>query len=478
MAKLSMNMKQLQTLKMTPQLQQAIKMLQMSRLELETTLREEMENNPLLEEVIEQEGTGVHQIEVQEKEVKSPEVPDQEHDGAEFNWESYFDRDRFSATKGMTNFAVNSDEIINYENIISSRQSLHDYLSWQAKMSGLSEEEEKIADLIIDYINDDGYLTVSLQELAETEKIPLETLEKLLKVIQELDPPGVGARDLKECLLLQAKAYEEDTSDLVQLIENHLPHLEKKQWDQIAKAMGKEVAEVKELAAIVSAMDPKPGRAYMSQDVQYVVHDVYVYKLGDEIIITLNEDGLPRLKLANYYKDLLNQSQESAKGSATTDFLKEKLSSAVWLIRSLQQRQKTIYRVTEAIMRYQSEFLDKGPQALKPLILKNIANELGVHESTVSRVTSNKYVHTPQGVFELKYFFNSGFGSAGGEGVASEAVKLRIKALIESEDPRFPLSDQELVDRLRAEGIDIARRTVAKYREALRILPSSQRRQK
>jgi RNA polymerase sigma-54 factor len=209
-----------------------------------------------------------------------------------------------------------------------------------------------------------------------------------------------------------------------------------------------------------------------------VVPDVYVYKLGDEIIITLNEDGLPRLKLANYYKDLLNQSQESAKGSATTDFLKEKLSSAVWLIRSLQQRQKTIYRVTEAIMRYQSEFLDKGPQALKPLILKDIANELGVHESTVSRVTSNKYVHTPQGVFELKYFFNSGFGSAGGEGVASEAVKLRIKALIESEDPRFPLSDQELVDRLRAEGIDIARRTVAKYREALRILPSSQRRQK
>jgi RNA polymerase sigma-54 factor len=241
--------------------------------------------------------------------------------------------------------------------------------------------------------------------------------------------------------------------------------------------MGKEVAEIKELSSIISSMDPKPGRVYAPQDTQYVLPDVYVYKVGDEYIVSLNEDGLPKLRVSQFYKSVMQNGKnaESGEKKETQDYIQEKLKSALWLIKSMHQRQKTIYRVTEAIMKHQKDFLDKGPSALRPLILKDIAGEVGIHESTVSRVTSNKYVYTPQGIYELKYFFNSGISTSDGDGMASESVKLRIKALIEAEDPRRPLSDQDLVDKLKMEGIQMARRTVAKYRESLKILPSSRR---
>jgi RNA polymerase sigma-54 factor len=224
-------------------------------------------------------------------------------------------------------------------------------------------------------------------------------------------------------------------------------------------------------------MDPKPGRVYAPLDTQYVVPDVYVYKVGDEYVVSLNEDGLPRLRVSPFYKSVIQTGKNAERGESkeTQDYIQEKLKSALWLIKSMHQRQKTIYRVTEAIMKHQRDFLDRGPSALRPLILKDIANEVGIHESTVSRVTSNKYVYTPQGIYELKYFFNSGISTSDGDGVASESVKLRIKALIEAEDPRRPLSDQDLVDKLKMEGIQMARRTVAKYRESLKILPSSRR---
>lgn len=478
MAKLNMSMKQLQTLRMTPQLQQAIKMLQMSRLELEGALREEMEKNPLLEEGVEVESTAsspANTLEKQESESKPTTDADPDRQQGDFDWDSYFDRD---FKRNLQNFA-GGDELSNYENVMSTQQSLHDYLHWQSKMAGFTEEEQVMADLIIDYINDDGYLTMSLEELAQTESLKLSELERILKVMHEFDPPGVGARDLTECLLLQAKALEEDTTDLVTIIRTHLKDLERKQYDTISKALGKEVAEIKELATIISTMDPKPGRAYAPQDTQYVVPDVYVYKVGDEYVISLNEDGLPKLRVSQFYKSVMQSgpSNKDTEQKETHNYIQDKLKSAIWLIKSMQQRQKTIYRVTEAIMKHQKDFLEKGASTLKPLILKDIASETGLHESTVSRVTSNKYVHTPQGIFELKYFFNSGISTSDGDGVASESVKLRIKALIEAEDPRRPLSDQDVVDKLKTEGIQMARRTVAKYREALRILPSSRRKQ-
>jgi RNA polymerase sigma-54 factor len=476
MTKLNMSMKQMQTLKMTPQLQQAIKMLQMSRLELEGAIREELEKNPLLEESIEADGSAsapVSNLEKIESEIKPVTEADPDKQQGDFDWDSYFERD---IKRNFQSFSGN-DELTNYENVISTQQNLHDYLQWQAKMSGFDENQLAIAELLIDYIDDDGYLKVSLHEIAETEQIELQELESVLKTIQEFDPAGVGARDLKECLLIQAKALEEDTTDLVTMITNHLVHLEKKQYDVIAKAMGKEVAEIKELASIISSMDPKPGRAYAPHDTQYVLPDVYVYKVGDEYIVSLNEDGLPKLKVSQFYKSVMQTSKnvEGADNKETHEYIQDKLKSALWLIKSMHQRQKTIYKVTEAIMKHQKDFLDKGPSALRPLILKDIASEVGIHESTVSRVTSNKYVHTPQGIFELKYFFNSGISTSDGDGMASESVKLRIKSLIEAENPRRPLSDQDIVDKLKAEGIQMARRTVAKYRESLKILPSSRR---
>jgi RNA polymerase sigma-54 factor len=479
MTKLNMSLKQMQTLKMTPQLQQAIRMLQMSRLELEGAIREEIEKNPLLEEGLESDASSAQSshLEKQESEAnsKAPDADPEKQQG-DFDWDSYFDRD---FKRNLQSFSGN-DELSHYENVISTQQSLHEYLRWQVKMSTLDDTSQALAEMIIDYIEEDGYLTISLEEMAQTESVDLELLESVLLEVQTFDPPGVGARNLKECLLVQAKVLEEDTTDLVTLITNHLSQIERKQYDQIAKAMSKDVLEIKELVEIISSMDPKPGRAYAPQDTQYVLPDVYVYKVGDEYIVSLNEDGLPKLKVSQFYKTVMQQSGKENKTTGakeTHDYIQEKLKSAVWLIKSMHQRQKTIYRVTEAIVKHQKDFLDKGPSALRPLILKDIAGEVGIHESTVSRVTSNKYVHTPQGIFELKYFFNSGISTSDGDGMASESVRLRIKALIEQEDSRRPLSDQDLVDKLKIEGIQMARRTVAKYRESLKILPSSRRKQ-
>lgn len=477
MAKLNMSMKQMQTLKMTPQLQQAIKMLQMSRLELEGALREELEKNPLLEEGIEVDSNSKsNNLESREAETKPATESDPDKQQGDFDWDAYFDRD---VKRNLQNFS-GSEDINNFENIMTTKQSLHEYLQWQSKMVGFSEDELAMAELIIDYINDDGYLAVSLEEIAEVENLDVKILESILATVQEFDPPGIGARDLRECLLLQAKSLEEDTNDLVLMIQNHLKDLERRQFEVISRAINKELAEVKEMATIIASMDPRPGRAYAPQDTQYVVPDVYVYKIGDDYMISLNEDGLPRLKISNFYKSVMqtaNPTSESQNQKETQNYIQEKLKSAVWLIKSMQQRQKTIYRVTESIVKFQKDFFELGTSALRPLILKDVAGDTGLHESTVSRVTSNKYVHTPQGIFELKYFFNSGISTSDGDGMASESVKLKIKALIAEENPKRPLSDQDLVDRLKVEGITMARRTVAKYREVLRILPSSRRKQ-
>lgn len=464
----SMNLSQ--TLRMTPQLQQAIKLLQLSRMELETAIRKELDENPILEETQDLKEEDLQRTKEAADEVDPAKVADEQNPQKqdEFEWESYLDNQQ---KPPQQNFSGN-EEIMNYENVISTTQSLHDYLFWQAKMFGFNEEESVIAEILINYIDDDGYILTPFSEIAASENVNEQDLVELLPFIQEFDPAGVGARDLKECLLIQAKHLEEDTNDLVQLINNHLKDLEKKNYEAIAKALGSEVKEVAELCEIIYSMDPKPGRAYAPADTQYVTPDVYVYKVGDDYMVTLNEDGLPRLKISNFYKNILKGAD---KNSQTQDYIQEKLRSAVWLIKSIHQRQRTIYKVTESIVKHQKEFFEKGSAFIKPMVLRDIANDIGMHESTVSRVTTAKYVHTPQGIFELKYFFNSGITTSDGDGLASESVKLKIKDLIAKEDLKNPLSDQQIVEMLKKEGIQIARRTVAKYRDVLKILPSSRR---
>lgn len=462
-----------QTLRMTPQLQQAIKLLQLSRLELETQVRKELEENPVLEEGMELSSNETEPISSQESrelETQAPEGSGQDQDPQkqdEFEWESYLDTQYRPQSTGSGN-----EEIMNYENMISTTETLHEHLNWQAQMFGFNDEELNYAQILISYIDDDGYLKIPMEQIAVDEQVDAVELQEVLPFIHEFDPPGVGARDLKECLIVQAKHLQEDTNDLVELINNHLKDLEKKNYEGIAKAMGLTLDDVIEISKIIYTMDPKPGRAFMSSETQYVTPDVYVYKVGEEYMVSLNEDGLPRLRISNFYRNVL-------KGAGTNDqtqeYIQDKLRSAVWLIKSIHQRQRTIYKVTEAIVKHQKDFFDYGPAHIKPMILRDIANDIGMHESTVSRVTTNKYVHTPRGIFELKYFFNSGISTDDGDALASESVKLRIKQLVSEEDPKNPLSDQKLVELLKKEGINIARRTIAKYRDVLKILPSSKR---
>lgn len=458
-----------QTLRMTPQLQQAIKLLQLSRLELETAVRKEIEENPVLEELADGAGDEGPQLEAVSPEETSAAQADQDPQKQdEFDWESYLD----AQYKPAQSTGSGNEEIMNYENLISTTQTLYDHLMWQMRNSGFNEEEQNLVGILISYIDDDGYIKVPLEQIAEDEGVTKEDLESVLPFVQEFDPPGVGARDLKECLLVQAKHLQEDTTDLVFLINNHLKDLEKKNYEGIAKTMNRDLEEIIEMTKIIYTMDPKPGRQFMTSDTQYVTPDVYVYKVGDDYMVSLNEDGLPRLRISNFYKSVL---QGKSANNTTQEYIQEKLRSAVWLIKSIHQRQRTIYKVTESIVKHQKEFFDKGSAFIKPMILRDIANDIGMHESTVSRVTTSKYVHTPRGIFELKYFFNSGINTDDGDALASESVKMKLKDLVSSEDPRNPLSDQKIVDLLKKDGIQIARRTVAKYRDVLKILPSSKR---
>ncbi|MFN9068565.1 MAG: RNA polymerase factor sigma-54, partial [Bdellovibrionales bacterium] len=452
----SMNLSQ--NLVITPQLQQAIKLLQMSRLELESAVHAELEENPILEEThdlkeedlkrTKEAATAVEApSEIQNDNAQDPRKQD------EFEWESYFEQNQ----KPPKDFSAGNEEIMNYENVMTTTPSLHDHLHWQIKMNGLTEHEVIAAEALLAYIDEDGYIKTPLEEIAKDENLPIEDLEDTLSMVQEFDPPGVGARDLKECLLIQAKHLEEDTTDLVNIINHHLKDLEKRNYEAIAKVMGKDIREVVEMCKIIYAMEPKPGRAYHENDTHYVTPDVYVYKVGDDFVVSLNEDGLPRLKISNFYRNML---KGGGANKQEQDYIQEKLKSAVWLIKSIHQRQRTIFKVADAIVKRQRDFFEKGAEALKPMVLRDIASDIGMHESTVSRVTTAKYMHSPQGIYELKYFFNSGISATdGGDALASESVKLKIKDLIAKEDPKSPLSDQKIAELLKKDGVDIARRT-------------------
>lgn len=493
-----------QQLVMTPQLQQAIKLLQLNRMELAEVINQELVENPILEETMEtsEEGEpvseGAHEeqsldsLESRESEGaldnKAPEkAPDEQPmSGKEddFNWDAYVEEFNSSSSPTTPSMRELNEDLPSFDSVLTKTTSLEEHLAWQLSMVNVREEERKLGELIIGNLGDDGYLVASLEDLAKEAAIELEDAEEVLKIIQKFDPVGVASRNLRECLLSQARFMNPRQPLVEKIIDTHLPELEKKNYQAIARALQLPLDKVIEAIKLILELEPKPGRSFQSSsDTQYITPDIYVYKVGDEYVIMLNEDGLPKLRISPYYKNILqsakaadNAANDPSKSKLTKDYVQDKLRSAIWLIRSIHNRQKTIYKVTEAIVKRQRDFFEKGVHFLKPMILKDIAGEVGMHESTISRVTTNKYVHTPVGIFELKYFFNSSINTSdGADALASEAVKEKIRQLVAKEDAKNPLSDQRIVELLLAENVDIARRTVAKYRDMLGILSSSKR---
>jgi RNA polymerase sigma-54 factor len=464
-----------QQLIMTPQLQQAIKLLQLSRLELIETLTQEMEINPLLEdgvpwETVEDEKETFEAPESVTFETNEPlEVSGVEPDRDDVNWETYMEE--YSPRSVPSSYEPR--ETPSFENFLTKEEDLKDHLIWQLRLSRFSGVEEKIGAEIIGNINEDGYLVATVEEIAESTGCELAVVEGVLYRIQNFDPSGVAARNLKECLIAQIKIGDIQNPLVETIVRDHLDLLERKNYALLAKKLSTGQEEVREALEIITQLEPKPGRLYSAERPQYISPDIYVNKLGDEYVIMLDEDGLPKLKINSLYKEFLEGKKVIA--PETKEFLQNKLRSAIWLIKSIHQRQRTIYKVTESIVKFQQEFLDHGISRLKPLILKDVAEDINMHESTISRVTTNKYVHTPQGMFELKFFFNSAINRFEGDSVASESVKEDIRKIIHEEDRRNPLSDKKIVEILKKKGIEIARRTVAKYRELLGILPSSRR---
>ena len=494
---LKQQLKMSQQLVMTPQLQQAIKLLQLGRMELLEQVREEMEQNPLLEQPDETvEGDmadkepGEASLEAanaetpvanearesdQAVEVKPEEAP------AEIDWDAYLNSSQFSEPSLPSNKGnVDLDDLPGFEASLVKKEDLQDHLNEQLSMLRLNEAERRVAMLIIGNLNDDGYLVLDevegdpLIRLANEADVPVSVAERTLRKIQSLEPKGCGARDLQECLLIQCSALKDPQAALLgTMLKKHLKLLESKNLPAIARDLKLTLEEVVNASKLLTKLDPKPGRNFSGDDAQYITPDVYIHKMGTEYTVVLNDDGLSKLRISGAYRSALKQGV--IPGGKTKEFVQEKLRSAMWLIRSIHQRQRTIHKVTESIVKFQREFFDKGIAHLKPLILRDVADDIGMHESTVSRVTTNKYVHTPQGIFELKYFFNSSIARTSGDDIASEAVKNHIKQLVGQEDPKNPYSDQRIVELLRAQGIEIARRTVAKYREVLGVLPSSKR---
>lgn len=487
---LKQSIKLAQQLVVTPQLQQAIKLLQLSRLELATLIQKELLENPVLEdgETQPEEEDGEKQSTAEKHE--QAKVDDRGHDHsvdeigtpdgklqepANFDWENYLETYNAPEFPGGGDRESASDEAPTYENVLSQTESLHDHLLWQLHLSAMSPREQEVGTEIIGNINDDGYLQATCEEIASKTDADVAEVEGVLRRVQSFDPTGVAARDVRECLMLQANHLGgEEAKVVTTVIAECLSELEHHNYLQIAKKLGLTLERVKEIARLIASFDPKPGRPFNQETPQYIVPDVYVQKVGDDYLVTLNEDGLPKLRVSDFYRRSLMRGSQVA--DQTKEYIQERLRSAVWLIKSIHQRQRTLYRVTSSIVKFQREFFDKGMHSLKPLVLKDVAEDIEMHESTISRVTANKYMHTPRGIYELKFFFNSGIHQLEGGGVASEVVKLMVKKIIEEEDSAHPRSDQEIAALLKQRNIDIARRTVAKYRETLGILPSSRRR--
>jgi RNA polymerase sigma-54 factor len=486
-----------QQLVMTPQLQLSIKMLQLCRLELADTIQQEMAENPLLEEAQETD----HEVSEENLE-NADEIPDKQPDAlkkleenVEFDWKSYVEN---SGRESYSSYDA-GEEREPFDARLTKTPTLADHLTWQLHLSSMNQDEQQIGELIIGNLNPDGYLKTPLIEIAKIYLVEecfreelenasefnhvnwlkllfaLQKADRVLSIMQEFDPVGVAARDLKECLLIQTKFFGKEGLLLEKIVRHHLPNLERKRYQVIAADLNISIEGVIEAAKAIAQLEPKPGRPFNDKESHYITPDIYVHKMEDEYKVVLNGDGLPRLRISNFYlKTLYNKDSSSP---STKEYIKSKMNSAIWLIKSIYQRERTIKKVMESIIKFQREFFEQGVDHIKPLKLRDVAEDIEMHESTVSRVTTNKYVHTPRGIFELKYFFSSAISSVQGENIASVSVKNKIKEIFSNEDAKHPYSDQKIVAILKDHNITLARRTVAKYREGLGILSSSRRKE-
>lgn len=475
---LKQHLKLAQQLVMTPQLQQAIKLLQLSRLELVDTIQQEVEQNPLLEE---ESGSSQDIEEIQGSTAEAiPEVAIPERttevnlEGSqstlsEIDWNDY--ANEYESGGSFKPRESAGEEQPSRLDILTQKPNLQSHLRWQLNLSEVTPEEIEVGLYVLGNLDRDGFLKVSEEEIAQECKCGPEIVDKMIAHIQDMDPAGVGARNVKESLLLQLKRLNLGKSLPTKIIEEHLHLLETKNYIAISKATRHSIADIIQAVKIIIGLDPHPGRAYSDEEPHYIMPDVFIQKVDGEYVILLNDEGLPRLKISSYYKEIL----KSKKGEqdATKDYIQDKLKSAAWLIKSIQQRQRTIYKVVESILKFQYDFFEKGVAHLKPLVLRDVAEDIEMHESTISRVTTNKYVHSPQGTFELKYFFTSSIERKdGGDSLSSESIKERIRQIVQTENADKPLSDKAIAEIFQDEDIQLARRTVAKYREQLGILSS------
>jgi RNA polymerase sigma-54 factor len=481
---------------LAPQLQQSLALLQAPTLELKALVEQELEQNPVLEEM------AMVDMDHEEKTIRGE--TDRDHaDPAEPPADTSFDpasekptnepvddfqaefeklsqidqdwRDNFSHSSAPLRQSEEDEEKRQYMfDSLVANTSLQETLLEQVRLSELSDSQRQIAEMIIGNIDDRGYLRATVDELSFSTNIPKEHIEAVLKVIQSFHPPGVACRDLRECLMLQLQRSEKTETLEYKIIDRYMDALGKRKLPEIARGLNVDIVDVQEAMARIALLEPNPGRDFVADNQQYVVPEIFVSKLGEEFVVSSNNDQVPHLRISNHYKDIMSQAQSSQE---VRDWIRDKIRAGKFLIKSLHQRQETILNIAREIVKRQSEFMDKGVAFLRPMTMVQVAEVVGVHETTVSRAVSGKYIQTPQGVFEMKYFFTSGIKTASGEGMSNTSVKGMINEMVSKEDPSKPLSDEEIVKQLAIKGVVIARRTVAKYRSELNILPSHLRKQ-
>ncbi|MEY8415180.1 RNA polymerase factor sigma-54 [Tissierella praeacuta] len=450
-----LTLEQSQKLIMTPELRQAIELLQFNSLELKEYIANEMEENPMLESLGSSE-----EFDNLDKYTNDNDI----------DWKEYFEK--YDDISYRPQIDKNIKEY-NYEAFVSYEPTLKEHLMSQLRFIPLENKEYKIGENIIQNIDENGYLSASTEEIAKFMKCGKEEVEIILDIIQTFEPSGVGARNLKECLAIQVKNKMDANHYIITIIEDYLEDLGYNRIQKISKELNLDLKEVQEACDYIKRLEPKPGSSFRShsEDIRYIIPDAEIQLIDGEFVVILNDVTGPRLNINNYYKGLM----KSGGDKKTIDFLNEKFNSAMWIIRSIEQRRNTIKRVIESILKFQKNFFIEGEIALKPLTLKDIADDIDMHESTISRATNGKYVQTPRGLFELKYFFSSGI--LGDEGdVSSTSIKVKLKDIIDNEDTKKPYSDQKISELLKMQGINISRRTVAKYRDELCIPSSSMRR--
>jgi RNA polymerase sigma-54 factor len=469
-----------QKLVMTPQLQQAIKLLQLSRLELSQVVEQEMVENPLLEEVLqetlEEESNGEAPDENSEAKTEEGSETELSADELRSQWEDYleddFDRGRNAQTVDHT-----AEDLPSYEQTLTRPTTLLEHMVSQLDLVRILPKEREIGLSIIGNIDENGYLRLPVEEIARTMGIAVESVEEVLGIIQGLDPSGIGARDLAECLLIQLRDRGNKDPVVESIIRGHMADIEDRKYKAVARSLNITLEDVVQAVKVIEGLEPKPGRPFFLNEAQTIIPDVYVVKTETGYEVMLNEDGLPRLHISPFYRKMLTS--KAIASSSTRQYLNEHFKSAIWLIRSIEQRNRTIFKVATSIVEHQKEFLDRGLSHLRPLVLRQVAEDISMHESTISRVTTNKYIHTHQGIFELKFFFTNSVSASSDHqnGLSSVSVREVIRGIVDEERSGRPLKDQEIVDRLKEKDIHIARRTVAKYRTELNI-PSATRRRR